>query len=723
MLFLLNCISDEYLNDENISLFVYNSHVDQHEANLLYNATNSRGKTFKLCISCCKELGKLEKQQKVIETFDSEKFMIFEIKSTFQPGNIKLKLIETNPKSCSHRLLFMLRANESHLLLQCNNYLSSQKTQDLLNIDTMPEDIVFTLHSSNWPGETLDWFHRKSNTGWPDLNLKNEIFHKGLYISSITQKLQSDIVEENLMWTYNFRLAEDELCRSFNAPQLYCLITLCLLLEQASSTANGTHDTSTTKYFLKSYHIRTLCFWCLSEDDLIWEPIHLIRNLKYLIKKLLKWIIDGNVPNYFLPKQNLLRHVSEADQQDIVERLDATYCNIRSAIERLSYIENSQNSEEQFNDMKVILPVIRDENVSHLFTKSIVSHCTDEDQSKNSAYCLQGMQDMVMLYLNLYIQSESSKDDCKLWTNQALSLHEKIKELERQETIQFRDNLKLALICRENRNNEMGIPGTTNPGNKSAFDKLTTENTGMNVCNSRVKLALYYIAIDQIELAIQHLTETQAYITAIQQSWADLSWLKPTPIQARNLSAKYISRLFQGWLTNNAAITNIQFHCLEYNMLPSLIEYEMISNISSTRQSSAHNQILEFNSQLNWVLQWSTPAFVPFVQFWCHHLKQDKSFEVIECIAKIEKQGELLWKDFEDAASTDGIESDLSLQRWAKSKGQDALSVDNMLAWCYLIMNNYHRAVTMLVSCHGGSSRNSFSYNFIQHVVGNVISE
>lgn len=164
----------------------------------------------------------------------------------------------------------------------------------------MDIDIVTCIKCYTWPSVARKWISRFRPTGWPSDDIISNSFSQGILLVPVGSK--SACGESNpLEWRFSFSLVEKLLVHSFNHCQLLCYSLLKIWLKEILNEDNVLNKT------LCSYHLKTLIFWILEEDEnLEWNPQDLLHCFLVCIKRLRYWIVYEYIPNFFIPEHNMI---------------------------------------------------------------------------------------------------------------------------------------------------------------------------------------------------------------------------------------------------------------------------------------------------------------------------------------------------------------------------------------------------------------------------------
>ncbi|KAJ8311720.1 hypothetical protein KUTeg_011075 [Tegillarca granosa] len=160
----------------------------------------------------------------------------------------------------------------------------------------LENDILVCLHCKTWPQIALEWINRRRHYGWPSSDLIQNIVQDGYFLVPIGNPNSQD---SHLQWRISFSLAEKKLVYSFNPTQFLCYGLLKLFLKHAINSNEQVKD------LLCSYFLKTSLFYCIEEENIVWNQENFLHCFWTCIRRLLKWILDEYCPNYFIKENNM----------------------------------------------------------------------------------------------------------------------------------------------------------------------------------------------------------------------------------------------------------------------------------------------------------------------------------------------------------------------------------------------------------------------------------
>ncbi|CAC5364794.1 unnamed protein product [Mytilus coruscus] len=268
----------------------------------------------------------------IIYTFQSQKSTYFfgsQCEGTFIPGDPQIDLdamecdervlvIEDIRKANLHRASLLivkeLETPAGYVKLQlvmsgvpCTSMHWSYLRNDIYKTDRLGRIVLFDLptlnnvfmfsRSKNKPAlksENIaqEWLSRQRVFGWPSDDTINELKSYGFFVIKKGHTLSSEI---DLEWRISFSLQERILMFSLTDIQHKCYVVLKMI----------NRDIIKLDY-ITSYHWKTCLFYVIEENTKdVWKKESLFQSVKLCINQMLKWVICGLCPSYFIPNDNL----------------------------------------------------------------------------------------------------------------------------------------------------------------------------------------------------------------------------------------------------------------------------------------------------------------------------------------------------------------------------------------------------------------------------------
>ena len=181
-------------------------------------------------------------------------------------------------------------------------------------------DVVPCLTCDQWPMNTKRFFHRHRPHGWPSLDLLRKIKASGFHVVPVGHP---NSPSKDLEWRLSFSVAERELIQAVSDVKFGCMYLLKVIKKHHWKGKDS--DLCPTPTLFCSYYIKTACLW-------IWEVTPEDVNTLELCRAVLDWLIacyhDNKLPHYFIPKQNLLDHITKDQCKEVSDWLVQIKSNI-----------------------------------------------------------------------------------------------------------------------------------------------------------------------------------------------------------------------------------------------------------------------------------------------------------------------------------------------------------------------------------------------------------
>ncbi|KAK3592960.1 hypothetical protein CHS0354_023181 [Potamilus streckersoni] len=162
-------------------------------------------------------------------------------------------------------------------------------------------DYVVSLPCPRWPEEASEWFKRKRV--WPEQDIVTTIIKGGCHIVPKTHKLGNDPRE----FIFSFSVCEKILAHSLSTNQKRCYMLLKFLFK---------YNLDKVKRGLTTYYCKMTLFWLCERIPLSkWREDNPLECLMWLLSDLKGYLQVHHLPNYFIPKRNMIDHLSTASVQ------------------------------------------------------------------------------------------------------------------------------------------------------------------------------------------------------------------------------------------------------------------------------------------------------------------------------------------------------------------------------------------------------------------------
>lgn len=157
-------------------------------------------------------------------------------------------------------------------------------------------DRVTSIKSDFWPPVASSFVSRCKS--WPEPCILKEIVKNGCHLVPIGHKLG---IHEKEEWRISFAVAEKRLVLSMNHSQFLLYGLMKLFLKEVINKDVEEYDE-----LLCSYHMKTAIFWVLQQNSLPeCNSQSFLQCFWIRFKLVIKWVYEGDCPNFFIPENNL----------------------------------------------------------------------------------------------------------------------------------------------------------------------------------------------------------------------------------------------------------------------------------------------------------------------------------------------------------------------------------------------------------------------------------
>lgn len=175
-------------------------------------------------------------------------------------------------------------------------------------------DYVLSLRHICWPSCASSWQYRLRH--WPDNQTVKDVVNYGCHlVPKQPPTLSKDDPLYGMFFQYSFARAENVLLNKLNEDNkvltdcLRMLKFLCGLLFDRPQ-------------LLKSYHMQTIVLHAAERaPPSHWKATNFVKHLLDLLDDLLHHLVTQNLPNYFVPQQNLFEQFSPDFIWDVAARV------------------------------------------------------------------------------------------------------------------------------------------------------------------------------------------------------------------------------------------------------------------------------------------------------------------------------------------------------------------------------------------------------------------
>lgn len=165
---------------------------------------------------------------------------------------------------------------------------------------------IFKVHlvlESEWPADAkINWLQRQRY--WPSEKTMQDVAQASCYLHPLWDKEEQAIDEEAMTFLMTFGVAEYFLFLETGPKERQCMVVLKAIKEKYF------HDSQ----ILSSFVIKVVFFWHLeSTPSSKRQDMGRGELLVCLLDKLVSFLNDNNLPHFFIPSVNLLKHFDAND--------------------------------------------------------------------------------------------------------------------------------------------------------------------------------------------------------------------------------------------------------------------------------------------------------------------------------------------------------------------------------------------------------------------------
>ena len=174
-------------------------------------------------------------------------------------------------------------------------------------------DLVPSIQCDLWPVTAEEWKTRRRL--WPQRSLINKIIEEGHHVVAKA----SPGGDPNLEWRLSFSKAELTLAEHRTYVQKKCYYIFKTIFKEYLGKSG----------VISTYYLKTIMMWAMEQNPPeYWREDNIGQAVLGLLDDLRQALVTGNLPHYFIPQHNLLRHVS----CDVLEQEAADMFHLRKAI-------------------------------------------------------------------------------------------------------------------------------------------------------------------------------------------------------------------------------------------------------------------------------------------------------------------------------------------------------------------------------------------------------
>ncbi|KAL3831860.1 hypothetical protein ACJMK2_023557 [Sinanodonta woodiana] len=162
----------------------------------------------------------------------------------------------------------------------------------------LSSDYVVSIPCIRWPKEASEWPYRERV--WPNIDVVKTIIKGGCHIVGKNHKLGHDPRE----FIFSFSVCEKMLSHTLSIHQKRCYMLLKFLFK---------YYIDKVKRGLTTYYCKMTLFWICERIPMAeWREDNPVECLMWLLSDLKGYLQVHHLPNYFIPKRNMIDHMSTA---------------------------------------------------------------------------------------------------------------------------------------------------------------------------------------------------------------------------------------------------------------------------------------------------------------------------------------------------------------------------------------------------------------------------
>ena len=183
-------------------------------------------------------------------------------------------------------------------------------------------DYVPCLHCPKWPTMADKWHERRRTVEWPSKGLISDIISKGCHVVPVSHH-DNDNEPYHTEWRLSFSSAEKRLVHSLTTEQRQSYIVAKLIMKQVIQELKDSASGPLLENTPSSYHLKTILLWkCEEKQSEEWK--NLLNSVVELLKTFVDYMRRGNIPNYFIPENNMIGHIKHQDLISVANGIAAS---------------------------------------------------------------------------------------------------------------------------------------------------------------------------------------------------------------------------------------------------------------------------------------------------------------------------------------------------------------------------------------------------------------
>lgn len=263
-------------------------------------------------------------------------------------------------------------------------------------------DFVSAVPCYEWPEIAMEFATRARKSNQPSQEIIDKIMSQGCLYVAVGHPRSADPGKE---WRLSFSLAEKTLVRSWNEVKTKCYIAVKALCKE---------NIHTEPKVICSYFIKTAIFW-LSErmPDCFWDKERILDCIAAVMSELLAYTSSGVCPNYFVPSNNMMDHLSQEQRDGVASKIESTMKDLPLALLQSELAKATFKSSGDFVTLYLILknsdsPSNAETHLSLVNSHNKASHFQNNESYYESMHLSEILQELKYFF---YKRIEGGKFD------------------------------------------------------------------------------------------------------------------------------------------------------------------------------------------------------------------------------------------------------------------------------------------------------------------------
>lgn len=237
------------------------------------------------------------------------------------------------------------------------------------------EDFVCAVPCYEWPEIAMEFATRVRKSNKPGQEIIESIMSQGCLYVGVGHPQSADRGKE---WRLSFSLAEKTLVRSWNDVKTKCYIAVKALCKE---------NLDTEPNVICSYFIKTAIFW-LSESmsESFWDKGTILECIAAVMRELLSYVSSGICPNYFVPSNNMMDHLSQEQREGVVPKIESIMNDLPLALLQSELADATFKCSKDFVTLYLILKNSDSPSNAETQLAKVTSHNKASHHNNNENY-------------------------------------------------------------------------------------------------------------------------------------------------------------------------------------------------------------------------------------------------------------------------------------------------------------------------------------------------